>query len=136
MNLPRHNPTCADALLTSGISTNNKEVADKDFLLIYNMRFVCKAFNSKQPEIRMFLKNNQTQDKDSPESTDETAARIPSLLLTAHTGPRQLPLQRPEEPAGPPARRELPSPKVAGGDGREGCTLCTLSTLRTRLYLN
>ena len=36
MNL-RHNPSCAEALLSSGVSTNNKELCEKSFLLVYNL---------------------------------------------------------------------------------------------------
>ena len=33
----RHNPSCAEALLSSGVSTNNKELCEKTFLLVYNL---------------------------------------------------------------------------------------------------
>ena len=39
MNL-RHNPSCAEALLSSGVSTNNKELCEKSFLLVYNLMWV------------------------------------------------------------------------------------------------
>ena len=36
----RHNPSCAEALLSSGVSTNNKELCEKTFLLVYNLMWV------------------------------------------------------------------------------------------------
>ena len=36
----RHNPSCAEALLSSGVSTNNKEFCEKTFLLVYNLSWV------------------------------------------------------------------------------------------------
>ena len=36
--LLRHNPSCAEALLSCGVSTNNKELCEKTFMLVYNLR--------------------------------------------------------------------------------------------------
>ena len=36
----RHNPQCAETLLSSGVTSNNKEFTDKELLFVYNLRFL------------------------------------------------------------------------------------------------
>ena len=39
----RHNPACAEALLSTAVSTNNKELVDKNLLLIFNLKMFLKS---------------------------------------------------------------------------------------------
>ena len=46
--LLKNNSECAKTLLSSGISTNNKEFNDRDLIFIYNLKMLTKESNTNK----------------------------------------------------------------------------------------